>query len=129
MRAATVVPQGVLWVIAVFLAWVFFRQGAAKFSATSGWAQAFRAWHYPDGFRVAVGIAEVAAAVAVLIPRTAFAGGVVIAVIMLGGMATHVWWGHPGQVTSEMLPLVLATVIAVGRRKEFLPFRADRTST
>jgi uncharacterized membrane protein YphA (DoxX/SURF4 family) len=31
-----------LWVVALFLAWVFIRQGMAKFSDTSGWARAFR---------------------------------------------------------------------------------------
>jgi hypothetical protein len=38
---------------------------------------------------------------------------------MLGAMGTHIWWGRPGQVTSEILPLVLATIVAVGRRKSF----------
>jgi hypothetical protein len=32
----------VLWVFALFLAWVFLRQGVAKFSDSSGWARAFR---------------------------------------------------------------------------------------
>jgi uncharacterized membrane protein YphA (DoxX/SURF4 family) len=109
--------------IALFLAWIFVQQGFAKFSDTSGWAKAFRMWHYPVWFRVAVGVAELAAAILVLIPPAAFAGGVLIMIVMLGGMATHVWWGHPGQVTSEIVPLLLATATAFGRRKAFFPFR------
>jgi uncharacterized membrane protein YphA (DoxX/SURF4 family) len=112
--------------MAIFLAYVFSQQGIAKFSPTSGWATAFRAWHYPDWFRVAVGVVEVMAAALVLIPRTAFAGGVLIATVMLGGMGTHVWWGRPGQVTSEILPLFLSTMVALGRRKAFLLFRRRR---
>lgn len=124
MRAANIVREIVLWLIALFLAWVFVRQGLAKFSDASGWASAFRVWHYPVWFRIAVGLAEVAAALLVLFPATAFAGGVLIMIVMLGGMATHVWWGHPGQVTSEILPLLLAIATALGRRKAFFPFRA-----
>jgi uncharacterized membrane protein YphA (DoxX/SURF4 family) len=52
-----------LWVFSLFLAWVFTRQGYAKFSDTSGWARAFRVWHFPVWFRVLIGIAETAAAV------------------------------------------------------------------
>jgi len=108
-----------LWVVAVFLVWVFIRQGIAKFSDTSGWARAFRAWHYPTWFRVAVGLAETGAAILLLTRRTALAGAIIIMAIMIGAMATHVYWGQPGQVTSEILPFVLATLIALGRRRSF----------
>lgn len=109
----------VLWVFALFLVWVFFRQGVAKFSDTSGWARAFRAWHFPDWFRIMIGVLETSAAALLLSRRTAFAGAIIIVVVMLGAMGTHVYWGRPGQVTSEVLPLLLATLVAVGRRKAF----------
>ncbi|MFL5382301.1 MAG: DoxX family protein [Longimicrobiaceae bacterium] len=112
--------DGVLWVFALFLAWVFARQGIAKFSDDSGWAQAFRAWHFPVWFRLCVGVAETAAALLLLTRRTAFAGAAVIVAVMLGAMATHVWWGQPGQVRSEVLPLFLATAVAIGRRTSFI---------
>ena len=114
----------VLWVLALFLAWVFLRQGMAKLSDTSGWARAFRVWHFPVWFRVAVGVAETAAALLLLTRRTAVAGAIIIVAVMLGAMSTHVYWGHPGQVTSEILPLVLATLVAIGRRKSFVLHRA-----
>src|SRR5262245_883348 len=126
VRATTAVRQAALWLFAIFLAYVFSRQGFTKFSSSSGWATAFRAWHYPDWFRIGVGIAEVTAAGVVLIPRAAFAGGALIGAVMLGGMGTHVYWGHPAQVTSEILPLTLATVVALGRRREFLALEARR---
>jgi uncharacterized membrane protein YphA (DoxX/SURF4 family) len=119
----------VLWVFALFLVWIFARQGVAKFSDTSGWARAFRAWHFPLWFRIFIGAVETAAALLLLTRRTAFAGAILIIVVMLGAMGTHVWWGRPGQVTSEILPLVLATIVAVGRRKSFLlRRRTDSTS-
>jgi len=97
-----------LWVPTLFLVYVFVPQGLSKFSDTSGWARAFQAWHFPVWFRVLVGIAELAAAALLLLPRTAPVGAAIIAVVMLGGMGTHVYWGHPGQVTSEVLPLTLS---------------------
>jgi uncharacterized membrane protein YphA (DoxX/SURF4 family) len=117
------------WVFALFLAWVFARQGFAKFSDDSGWARAFRVWHFPVGFRVCVGIAETAAALLLLWPRTAFGGALIIVAVMIGAMGTHVWWGQPGQVTSEILPLVLATLVAIGRRESFILRRRAGTTS
>jgi uncharacterized membrane protein YphA (DoxX/SURF4 family) len=119
VKVAAAAREAALWLFAAFLAWVFAQQGFAKFSDTSGWAVAFRTWHYADWFRILIGVVEMAAALLVLIPRTAFLGGVLIAAVMLGGMGTHVYWGHPGQVTSEILPLVLGTLVALGRRRLF----------
>ena len=107
----------VLWILSLFLISIFLRQGMAKFSDTSGWAAAFRGWHYPVWFRIVVGVAETAAAILLLTRRTATFGAIIIIVVMLGGMATHVRTGRPGQVTSEVLPLVIATIVALGRRK------------
>lgn len=109
-----------LWLFALFLAWVFLRQGVAKFSDSSGWARAFRVWHFPDWFRVLIGVMETTAALLLLTRRTAFGGAALIIVVMIGAMGTHVYWGRPAQVTSEILPLVLATVVAIGRRRSFL---------
>jgi putative oxidoreductase len=114
----------VLWVFALFLAWIFIRQGYSKFDDTSGWARAFRVWHFPVWFRVLIGVAEVTAAVLLMARRTALAGAIIIIiVVMLGAMGTHIYWGRPNQVTSEVLPLFLATMVANGRRRSFFLFR------
>ena len=110
----------VLWVFALFLAWIFLRQGVAKFSDTSGWARAFRVWHFPVWFRILIGVIETGAGLLLLTRRTAFGGAVMIILVMLGAMGTHIYWGRPGQVTSEVLPLFLSTMVALGRRKSFL---------
>jgi putative oxidoreductase len=118
-QRAAVAREAVLWIITLFLAWVFLRQGAAKFSDDSGWARAFRVWHYPDWFRILIGVIEVSAVLILFIRRFALVGAVMIIVVMLGGMATHLWWGQPRHMTSEILPLVLATVVALGRKRFF----------
>ena len=123
MRNRRIILDVVLWLFALFLTWVFIRQGFAKFSDSSGWARAFRVWHFPVWFRVMVGIAETSAALLLLTRRTAFAGAIIIIVVMVGAMSTHVYWGHPEQMTSEVLPLFLATMVAIGRRRSFLLFR------
>jgi len=104
-----------LWVVAAFLVYVFARQGPAKFSSSSGWARAFAIWHYPVWFRIVIGLVETTAAVLLLTRRTASIGAALIALVMLGGMGTHLHFGHPGQMTSEVLPLVLSLVVLVGR--------------
>lgn len=110
----------VLWILALFLAWVFIRQGLAKFDDASGWARAFQTWHFPVWFRIVIGVLETSAALLLLTRRTAFGGAVIIILVMLGAMATHIYWGQPRQVTSEVLPLVLSTMVAVGRRRSFI---------
>ena len=118
-----IVLEVVLWMLSLFLVWVFARQGVAKFSDESGWARAFRVWHFPVWFRITIGVLETAAALLLLWKRTAAAGAVVIIAVMLGAMGTHIRWGRPDQVTSEILPLVLASAVAIGRRKAFILYR------
>ena len=109
-----------LWVFALFLTWIFLRQGWSKFSDDSGWARAFRHWHYPDWFRVMIGVIEVLAGLLLLTRRTATLGAIMIVVVMLGAMGTHLRDGRPKDITSEVLPITLATIVAVGRRRHLL---------
>jgi putative oxidoreductase len=123
-----IVIDVVLWIFALFLAWIFSRQGIAKFSDTSGWARAFRFWHFPDSFRILIGVIELSGALLLLTRRTAFVGASLIIAVMLGAMATHVYWGQPRQATSEVLPLLLATVVALGRYRTLFLTRAARAA-
>jgi putative oxidoreductase len=105
-----------LWIPTLFLAWVFFRQGTSKFDDTSGWSRAFLVWHFPVWFRILIGCLETGAAALLLTRRTASIGAAIIAVVMLGGMGTHIYWGQPGQVRSEIVPLTLSLIVFFGRR-------------
>jgi putative oxidoreductase len=122
---AAIVRETLLWIITVFLAYVFLRQGFAKFDSASGWARAFRVWHYPDWFRILIGVVEVSAVLLLFLRRFALVGALMIITVMIGGMATHLWWGQPRHMTSEVLPLVLATVVALGRRRSFAALRRE----
>ena len=121
-----------LWLPTLFLVYVFSNQGLSKFSDTSGWAQAFAMWHFPVWFRILIGIVECSAALLLLTRRTAPLGAALIALVMLGGMGTHIYWGKPSQVTSEVMPLVLSLIVLRGRWSHFARLLAswrNRTAT
>jgi len=106
------------WVPALLLAVIFIPQGGSKFSDTSGWAAAFRHWRYPDWFRVTIGIIEVTVAACLLWARTAPLGALLIVVVMLGGMGTHLVFDQGRHMTSEIIPLALALIVLIARRRQ-----------
>ena len=111
------------WLPAVLLVLIFVPQGLAKFNDSSGWAQAFRVWGYPDWFRITVGTLELLAAVLLIAGRTAALGAITIILIMLGAMATHLIFEGGRHMTSEVVPLTLATIVLVIRRKQLSALR------
>jgi putative oxidoreductase len=106
------------WLPAILLILLFARQGWAKFSDTSGWAVAFRHWGYPAWFRVTIGILELGAALLLALGRTAAFGALIIIVVMLGAWVTHLMFDGGRQMTSEVVPLVLATIVLFVRRAQ-----------
>jgi putative oxidoreductase len=118
------------WIPAILLVLIFAPQGWSKFFDDSGWARAFRHWGYPDWFRVTIGVLELTAVALLLLGRTAAFGALIIIVVMLGGMATHVIFDGGRHLTSEVVPLVLATIVLALRRRQVTDLvariRADR---
>jgi putative oxidoreductase len=106
------------WIPALLLVAIFAPQGWSKFSDASGWAAAFRGWGYPDWFRVTIGVVELAAVALLLLGRTAAVGAALIIVVMLGGMATHLIFDGGRHMTSEIVPLVLASIVLLARRRQ-----------
>jgi uncharacterized membrane protein YphA (DoxX/SURF4 family) len=107
-----------VWLPAILLILIFARQGWSKFSDASGWAVAFRHWGYPDWFRVTIGILELVAAVLLALGRTAAFGAIIIIVVMLGAWATHLIYDGGRHMTSEVVPLVLASIVLIARRRQ-----------
>jgi uncharacterized membrane protein YphA (DoxX/SURF4 family) len=118
-----------MWLPAILLILLFARQGWAKFSDTSGWAAAFRHWGYPDWFRVLIGILELTAALLLALGRTAALGAIIIIVVMLGAWATHLIFDGGRHMTSELMPLVLATIVLIARRRSLRSFFPKRAAT
>jgi putative oxidoreductase len=117
-RVLSVVGWGALWLFTLLLVMIFFKAGRDKFDDHSGWARAFTHWGFPVWFRMLVGVMELSAAALLLWPRTAPLGAALIIVVMLGGMGTHLARDHGRHMTSELMPLVVASVILYVRRGE-----------
>jgi uncharacterized membrane protein YphA (DoxX/SURF4 family) len=115
-RPATIAIEVILWLLSIRLILVFARAGYDKFDDSSGWARAFAIWGYPEWFRLLIGALEVGAAVLIVWPRTAAYAAAIIIAIMLGGMGTHVVVeNRPARVTSELVHLVMASIVLAGR--------------
>ena len=112
--AKTIAP----WVPALLLATIFVPQSWAKFSDTSGWAKAFDHWGYPMWFRMLVGATELLAVALLLSGRAAAYGAILIIVTMLGAWGTHLTFDHGRHMTSEVVPLALASIVLVLRRTQ-----------
>jgi putative oxidoreductase len=119
IKAAKVIG---MWIPAILLVLIFAKQGWSKFDDASGWARAFRHWGYPDWFRITIGVMEVSAATLLILGRTAAFGALLIIIVMLGGMATHVIFDGGRNMTSELVPLILASIVLAVRRRQLTDF-------
>lgn len=133
MQRATVIKTAKIvgmWIPAILLVLIFAPQGWSKFNDASGWARAFRHWGYPDWFRVTIGVLEVSAVALLILGRTAAFGALIIIVVMLGAWATHIIFDSGRHMTSEVVPLTLATIVLIVRRRQITElidrFRATR---
>lgn len=115
IRAAKVIG---MWIPAILLVLIFVPQGWSKFDDASGWSRAFRHWGYADWFRITIGVVEIAAVALLVLGRTAAFGAILIIVVMLGGMATHIIFDGGRHLTSEVVPLVLASIVLAVRRQQ-----------
>lgn len=77
-----------VWVLTVPLAALFLLAGAGKFGAEA--TANFHKFGYGDAFRVFIGIAELAGAVGLLVPRLAAWAAWGLVLIMAGAVYTHV---------------------------------------
>lgn len=119
-KALRMIGIVVLWLVTAFLVVVFARAGWTKFSDTSGWARMFAQWGYSPSFRIAVGVAEVVAAALLIYRRTAAYAAILIIALMLGGIVTHIRANQVRHVRSEIVPIVLSSVVLAARWRERL---------
>lgn len=85
-----IVRRVVGWCLVVALSLVFLAAGAAKFRAPA-WQEKFEAWGYPAWVWAGVGIAEIACAILLFVPRSRRWAALALAAIMAGAAATHLW--------------------------------------
>jgi putative oxidoreductase len=106
----------VLWVATILFGLMFLFAGTMKFLLPDI-PEKFAAFGYPPGFHYVVGALEILGGLLLFVPRAAFYGAVVLAVIMAGAVYTHV---VPDQnPTAALFPLTFLVglvVLALARR-------------
>jgi uncharacterized membrane protein YphA (DoxX/SURF4 family) len=103
-----------LWIVTIFLAVVMIGPGMQKFTGPT-WERMFRAWGYPDHFYLLIGAIEVAGGIALLVPRTASAAGLVLSVVMVAAGITQLVNSPDRNGVGEFVFAALLLVIAYAR--------------
>ena len=114
-----------VWVLQFVLAAFFAMQGVVKLAGSQSWVARFSGWGYPDRFYLVVGLAELAGAVVLLIPRLARFGALLLIAVMAGATATHLIHHEPQVVTTLVLLALLGAALYL-RRGTII--RASKTS-
>lgn len=100
----------VSWTLQILLAMLFAVQGAVKLMGSPNWIARFNRWGYPHNFYLLVGVAELAGAALLLIPKLSKFGAVLLFLVMIGAAATHLLHHEPQVTTTLLLLALLGTV-------------------
>jgi len=104
----------VLWSLSILLALMFLMSGSGKLAngETAGgltFDEQFVAWGLPAWFRFPVGLAEVAGAIGLLVPRLRFYAAAGLTAVMGGAVLTHL---RIEEYAVAAIPLVLGLLTA-----------------
>jgi putative oxidoreductase len=111
--------NGVLWVVQVFGAMLFFLSGFAKLSGDEQMVQTFAAVGIGQWLRYVTGLIEFASAILLLIPALSGIGALLVVPIMIGLIVAHlvIIGGSPALPVGL---LVIASIVAWGRKETTL---------
>lgn len=101
----------VIWGIRILLALAFGAAGVSKLAGVPQMVAIFHAIGFGQWFRYFTGVVEIAGAVMILVPRTAFFGGLWLGGTMLGAVATHLTLIGGSPVPAIVLGLLCALVV------------------
>lgn len=120
LSSTTLSSSRTLLVLRVLLAAFFVYLAVKNLAGDPRMAEDFRRWSYGDGFRVAVAVAQLAGAVALLVPPLAFAGALGLAVLLLGAVVTHLRHDPPAAAVPALACLLLLLPIVWAARPPLL---------
>jgi putative oxidoreductase len=103
-----------LRVVSGLLAFLFILSGVMKFTAKEI-AEHFATWGYPDWFRILIGVIEIGAGLALLIPRIAFFAAAALGVVMVGAIYTHLAANELPEAVAPFVLLLLLGWVAYAR--------------
>src|SRR5579864_5239493 len=107
----------VCWVLQGLAAAAFLAAGGSKLAGVPAMVEMFEKVGAGQWFRYLTGALEVIGAVALLVPRAAFYGAVLLAIVMIGAIVTHlaVLGGSP--IPALVLLVIVGTVAWLRRPK------------
>lgn len=104
-----------LWCVQIFLALVFVNASVAKLAGAPEMVALFTAVGSGRWFRYVTGILELTGAVLIVVPKTRRIGAALIATIMLGALAAHLFILRVPPTTPAVL-FLLSGLVVWGRR-------------
>ncbi len=119
--------KGALWFVTVVEFLLMGIAGFSKFGDAEMWQGEFVGWGYPMWFASVIGAGELLGAILLLVPRFAFYSAALLAVIMLGALATVIIHDSHLGTTGPLIHLAFITLIAVFRFKNRWRPEATRT--
>jgi uncharacterized membrane protein YphA (DoxX/SURF4 family) len=105
-----------LWTIQILTAAAFLAAGASKLAGASMMVVEFEMIGLGQWFRYFTGLLEIAGAIALLPPRTAFYGAALLATVMVGAIIAHFAVLGISTAVPPLILLVLTGTIAYFRR-------------
>ena len=117
-----------IWIPTIVPVAMFLIAGLRKFPESGGWSQMFRAFGYPVWFRMLIGVVETAAALLLVVPRTAAYGAATIVVTMIGAIVTILAGANSSlaTITTPGICLVLALIVCAARWSRRWTFTRSR---
>jgi putative oxidoreductase len=116
-----------LIVLSVLVGLAFLMFGGMKLTGPEAMVANFARWGYPGWFLYFIGVVEILAAIALVVPRSSAYAAAVLGGIMVGGAITHLMFDPPAQASAAVILLGLLSVVGWARRPEFL--RRARTES
>ena len=104
------------WVLQVLISLQFVLSGLGKFFDAESSERRFRSWGYPDDFFYLVGVAELALAILILVPKTCRPAAVGTLVLMIGATITHLRAGD-GHYWAAVITGIVAGLVYYLRKR------------
>lgn len=103
--------RAVIWILRVLLAVTFGLSASGKLDPGGNIAEAFQRWGYSIPMMMAIGVVEMAASIALLIPKFTTPACVTLVLVMCGSIVTH--FTHFEEMGWPLLPLILISLLAI----------------
>lgn len=102
-----------VWLAAIVAAAVFAKSGVEMLAGAK--IGQFEQWGYAPGFSITIGVLQLVAALALLIPRSAAKAALALIVVMFGAVAIHALHGDYLATLAPMLMIALLGFLLFGR--------------